>query len=396
VPVWHARTREWVKQGRLVLLGITQEQHAERCRLFAQWKGLDWPILHDPIDVMEAMAVPIVVAIDEHGIVRMVGPKPDRFEAEFLDRTFDDDAPPVEETPAGKPDENRLKQAVEARPDASSYRALGDMLSIWGGPTRAKDAIDAYEQALKLDPSDKLAMFRLGVAHRVRYESPTRQPGDFQSAVDAWGKALALDPNQYIWRRRIEQYGPRLAKPYPFYDWVEQARTEIAQRGETPVSLPEEPYGTELAGPLRGAQDPANPPKEPDAAGLVRRDDDHLIEAEIVTVPARLKINQAARVHITLRPNPALGSHWNNESTPLQVWVDGPAGWSFTPRGLEAPRGQGAESDEPRRLDLEVQPPPGARGAFELKAYALYNTCEQAGGQCLFLRQDLPIRIVIE
>ncbi len=52
------------------MLGVTQEQHADRCRLFAQWKQFGWPILHDPINLLEAPAVPIVVAIDEHGIVR--------------------------------------------------------------------------------------------------------------------------------------------------------------------------------------------------------------------------------------------------------------------------------------------------------------------------------------
>ena len=50
----------------------------------------------------------------------------------------------------------------------------------------------------------------------------------------------------------------------------------------------------------------------------------------------------------------------------------------------------------PRLLDLEVKPPADARGTFELRAYALYNVCETAGGRCLFLRQDLPVRIVVE
>ena len=77
-----------------MLLGITQEQHADRCRLFAQWKRFDWPILHDPINLMEAPAVPIVVAIDEHGIVRSIRPRPETFAAEFLDKPFADDAPP--------------------------------------------------------------------------------------------------------------------------------------------------------------------------------------------------------------------------------------------------------------------------------------------------------------
>jgi hypothetical protein len=115
-------------------------------------------------------------------------------------------------------------------------------------------------------------LFRLGVAHRIRHESARRKPGDFQAAVDAWGPALALDPSQYIWRRRIEQYGPRLAKPYAFYDWIEQARAEIARRGEAPIPLTVEPYCSELAGPVREALAEAAAPVEPDPTGLIGRD----------------------------------------------------------------------------------------------------------------------------
>ena len=98
----------------------------------------------------------------------------------------------------------------------------------------------------------------------MRHESSGRRPGDFQAAVDAWGRALELDPNQYIWRRRIEQYGPRLSKPYAFYDWVAQARAEISGRGETPIPLAVEPYGSELAGPGRDVWPDGTGPAEPD------------------------------------------------------------------------------------------------------------------------------------
>ena len=114
--------------------------------------------------------------------------------------------------------------------------------------------------------------FRLGVAHRMRHESAGRRPGDFQAAIDAWGRALELDPNQYIWRRRIEQYGPRLTKPYAFYDWVVPAKAEISRRGETPVPLAVEPYGSELAGPVRDVVAEASVPLEPDPKGQIHRD----------------------------------------------------------------------------------------------------------------------------
>jgi tetratricopeptide (TPR) repeat protein len=377
------------------LLGVTQEQHADRCRLFAQWKHFDWPILHDPIDLLEASAVPIVVAIDEYGIVRAVGPHLETFAAEFLDKTFADDAPPAPGPSRGHgpPDPASLLRKAEASRDASAWRTAGDALTIWAGTARVDQAIDAYARALALDPSDKLSLFRLGVAYRIRHESARRRSGDFQAAVDSWGRALALDPNQYIWRRRIEQYGPRLAKPYPFYDWVAQASAEISRRGERPVVLAVAPYGSELAGPVRDVIAEADTPLEPDPEGRIHRDQNHLIEAEVIVVPGRIRPGHAARIHLTFRPSAVRPARWNNESTPLRVWVADRAGWTIAPRLMEAPQGDQPESEEVRRLDFEVKAPPTAQGKTHLAAYALYNTCEEAGGQCLFLRQDLSIEI---
>jgi hypothetical protein len=247
--------------------------------------------------------------------------------------------------------------------------------------------------ALALDPSDKNALFRLGVAHRMRHESAGRRPGDFPAAIDAWGRALELDPNRYIWRRRIEQYGPRLAKPYAFYDWVVPAKAEISRRGETPVPLTVEPYGSELAGPVRDVLAEASAPSEPDPKGQIHRDEQRLIEAEAVVVPRRVRPGQAARVYVTFRPSAAHKARWNNESTPLRVWIAGAEGWTISSRLLEAPQGDQPESVEVRRLDFEVKARPTAKGRTRIAAYALYNTCEEAGGRCLFLRQDLSVEL---
>jgi tetratricopeptide (TPR) repeat protein len=393
VPVWHEATREAVRQGRLALLGVTQEQHSDRCRLLAQWKGFDWPILHDPIDLLEASAVPIVVAIDEHGIVRAVRPRVETFAAEFLDRMFTDDAPLGDLRTARPPDPDLLRREAEASSTAPAWVALGNALTIWCGEQRLDDAIDAYTRALTLDPTDANARFRLGVAHRMRHESARRRPGDFQAAVDAWGSALALDPNQYIWRRRIEQYGPRLAKPYPFYGWVTEARDEITRRGQVPIVLGVEPYGSEIAGPARDVLPEATARTEPDPQGRIHRDLQGLIDAEVVVVPAQVRPGQAARVHVTLRPSATHEARWNNESTPLQIWIAGAEGWTVSAQLLEAPPGQQPESDEVRRLDFEVQAPTAAEGKVRLAAYALYNACEKAGGTCLFLRHDLTIEL---
>ena len=202
-----------VKDGKIVLLGITQEQHPDRCRLLAQWKGFGWPILHDPINIMGSSAVPILVAIDEYGIVRDTKPRLARFEADFLNKTFADDAVAVEpgwqtpQLPAGhdRPDFDALRKAAEREPTAAAWRTLGDALTLWGGDNQINAAIDAYTRALKFAPNDGPTKYRLGVCYRRRYESAWRQSGDFQEAIDRWGGALERDPNQYIWRRRIQQ-----------------------------------------------------------------------------------------------------------------------------------------------------------------------------------------------
>jgi hypothetical protein len=154
-------------------------------------------------------------------------------------------------------------------------------------------------------------------------------------------------------------------------------------------------YGSELAGPVRDVTAEASAPREPDPKGQIQRDQARLIEAEVVVVPARVRPGQAARVHATFCPGAARNAHWNNESTPLRVCVAGAEAWTVASRLLKAPQGDQPESVEVRRLDFEVKAPPTAEGKARLAAYALYNACEQAGGRCLFLRQDLSVELEV-
>ena len=148
MPVWHEGTTRWVKEGKLVLLGVTQEQHADRCRLLAQWHGFDWPILHDPINILEPPAVPILTAIDEYGIVRLTRPALATFQAEFLGKTFADDAkppPPQRVGPVLKketlsPDWDALRSQSLAANSAPAWRTLGDGLVLWGGDKALDEA----------------------------------------------------------------------------------------------------------------------------------------------------------------------------------------------------------------------------------------------------------------
>lgn len=381
MPVWHELTREARASGELVVLGITQEQHPERCELFAQWQGLDWPILWDPFNLTGSKVVPNAVAIDEHGVVRLVGARPAQFMQQFMQRDF----------PA--PDEQRpARQAVCAYGERHG-RPLGPI--EWGMRGQPGRALEALEAQLAQHPDDARSAFRAGVARRLRYDSSEHQPEDFQLAVEHWAHALALDPNQYIWRRRIQQYGPRMDKPYPFYDWVAQARRELLARGEQPVALVAGLTQAELAQPRRRAASASEArPVESDPEGRIKRDDQGLVELESALAFGTGGDARVASLHLTLRPNALLDAHWNQEAgAPLEVWLEEPEGWTWSARRLLGRlASESATSSELLRLNTELSLPEGLDQGI-VRGYALYNVCEGEAGTCLYRRQDFSIEL---
>lgn len=263
-------------------------------------------------------------------------------------------------------------------------------------PADVNDAIDAYMQAIQINPEDGNAHFRMGVCYRIRYESRQQMPSDFQTAVDHWTRARQIEPNQYIWRRRIEQYGPRATKPYPFYDWVQAATNDIRARGDQPVELRVLPTSSEIADPGGSPDNEQLDVKPPDPQGRILRDEQHLISAEVTVIPPRIKPGETVRVHVTLRPDKKLKAHWNNEAEPLKLWVDPLPGWKAQPQLLTAPQGNRPETSEPRQIEFELHAANDTSGTSKQSAYVLYYVCEGAGGTCSFLRQDIPITVTVD
>jgi hypothetical protein len=361
-----------------------------------QWKQMNWPLVSDSLNLLGVSAVPITVAVDEHGIIRQIRPNAEEFERDFLDREFSAPDNPLPESPS-PPDLSELR-ADAGQGSMKDKLALGDALVLWGRATDLGEAIQAYENVLEQRPDHAQAHFRLGVAYRKRYDSDQRQQGDFQRAVEHWQHALDLDPNQYIWRRRIQQYGPRLDKPYPFYDWINDARREIQARGETPVSLTAEPGGAEFAHPTQEFDIPRDPGEEPDPKGRINRDTQPLVLTEQTVVPPAVEPGQSARVHVVFRPNPAYQAHWNNEQPEgLVFWVAQPERWKVSSNHLTAENPSQPLSTEKRRLEFEVQVPEGTgSGRQTIPAYGLYYVCEGINGTCLYRRQDVPVTLTIK
>jgi len=392
VPGWHEATRELQAEGRIRTVGVVEEQHPDRARLFMQWKQMDWPVLVDALNQLDVAAVPITLLVDEYGVIRRRVPReadPAQAVREFLEQQF---APPELQPPAPRlPSLEGLRRAAAKR-GAEGWLEYGEAQALWGREERWDRAIGALEQATGLVPDDGRAQFRLGVVYRMRYDSVEGQAADFSRAVAHWERALAIDPNQYIWRRRIEQYGPRLGKPYAFYDWVQQARAEIRARGEEPLALRIEPGGAELARPAEPWEAEPEQGSEPDPQGRVARDSAGLIRVQATIVPATAAVG-ASRVHLEFRPDPAQQAHWNNESRGLTVWVPPPDGWRVDRRRIELANPPQALSEEARHVEFELRGPTEPGRPSELRAYALYYVCQGNGGPCLYRRQDIPLEL---
>src|SRR3990172_8756065 len=90
------------------MVGIIEEQHPDRARLFMQWKQMNWPILVDSLGLLEVSAVPITVAIDEFGIVSAINPEKETIEEVFLRNRYEKPAGPSSSM-SGMPDLKQLK-----------------------------------------------------------------------------------------------------------------------------------------------------------------------------------------------------------------------------------------------------------------------------------------------
>ena len=389
MPGWHAATLDLQRQGKVRVLGLIEEQHPDRCRLFMQWKKMGWPVLVDSLDLVRIGVVPLTLAIDEHGVIRHVGLRPnqaDQLEEMFLD--IDYPAPPEETAgPSRLPPEPRT---------ADDWRRAGDSRFLVGSQAEIDATLDAYRRAIELDPADGWSHFRRAVTFRARYDSSQPHADDFQQASLAWARALDIDPNNYIWRRRLQQYGPRLAKPYPFYDWVAKARGEIAARGEEPAPLRVEPSDSEIARPARSFERAEVAGPQPDRAGRIHRDEPPLIGVEWAAVPPRVAAGEALRIHFLLRPDAHRKAHWNNEVDELVLWIDPPAGWQAQRRLLQHSLPAAPLSTETRSLEVElIAPEDGDVGEAPMTAYALYYVCEDVTGTCLYRRQDVDLSLYL-
>lgn len=362
------------------MLGLIQEQHPARCRLFLDWKGIDWPILVDSLNRTGVWAVPLTWSIDEHGVLRSTNPDPKWILGEFLEKDWPE--PSVEDRLAAQEDPRGRPSSIEALYLAGRYGR----------------AIEAAEKELA-EREDAATFFLLGCAHRARYDSPSRVAGDFQSAVRAWTRASALAPRNYIYRRRIQQYGPRLAKPYPFYDWISEARRAIVESGRVPPALLAEPEGSELAAPMRAFQGASTIAEEPDPNGEIDLDSMQLLGFDSVLAPSPVHAGEAFRAYLRLTPSKTLAAYFDDEAGPLVVWLDPPGGMETPSRRVRyepdsKTAKEKADGRSMRSIEVEVRTSRDLKpGKHVLKGYALGHVCEDANGVCRYVRKNFSVEV---
>lgn len=366
MPGWHARIKAVAEAGDLQVLAIAPEQYGDRMRLFMQWQKMDFPVLMDPLNVLGVQAVPITLLLDEQGIIRYRNPKPEDLTS-FLTTRYSAIVPSEKQRPFSQPI-NLALQALQSQQ-----------------PAQLEEALAAYRAHLLQRPDDAEAHFQLGVLLRTRYDGGSRQPGDFQAAVDSWTTALALNPGQYIWRRRIQQFGPRLDKPYPFYDWMETAAQDLNLRGEEFLAIKTAPTLSELAQPSKEMPKASPPLPFPDPKNALPTDQELLkIEATLVPHTDHSR-STLRRLHLSLAPQD--DAHWSSDAQQIEVWLL-PTEGKPTRLASQADALPAAveTSQMARQLEAEFPLPQGGS-----RLVVFYYLCRDESAECLFLKQELAL-----
>lgn len=376
MPGWHAKTEQLVADKKLLVAGIAPEQHGDRMALFLQWKQMeDMPVMVDSFNILNLKVVPVTLLIDESGVIRHRNPSEQDLRT-FLKR------PPAE---------------IGSAPEAEQLSAAIHGVNPTRNPAWPQN-MDDYHQSFIDQRAPKRVRaaqhFQLGVAFRMRFDSKSRDSADFAIAVWHWTTALELDPSNYIWRRRLQQYGPLLDKPYPFYNWIAQARDEIETRSETPRPLVTEPGEAERALPAKRPDAANNPPPHPDPDGKLPKDEHGLTLVATAVIPHTNANKQSVRAFIEITPNAARQAKWNDEGGLSSVHIKPPQGWVAHPAVLTLAPTTKSPLTSPRRIEFEMHRD-GTTGAEHPTATAefFYHICSGTEGLCQFLRRDVSVEL---
>lgn len=394
VPRWYEALAPLVKSEKLVIVGVAHDVYAERARLFVQWKGIDGPILHDPVNHVRLSRLPRFVAIDENGYVRDTAPELKSFSSRFVNRKFPGAPAPI---PPNTEEPPLLvvtrREAIQAHMAPEETRH-GDALLIRNLPAMLGDAVKFYRRAIKNDPRSAQAHYGLGIALRRRFESEFRRAGDFRLFVAAWKKAAALAPDHQIYQGALAALAPPGNPRRCAYQWMEEARAQLAKRGETPVALSVPPLRTETCGPAAGEASNGDSPSAPKA----KDDEDHHVRIEAAVVrsadPGRPTVYE---LHLALCPDLDRDVRWSSDASLTYVTISSKGGVRARPARLAPLSGKGdgagVGGGAPLVLSTTVTIDSGGKSGTRLVGAAVYQVRVGDDGAPVTLRQEFSAPI---
>ena len=123
--MWQKAVQPYIESGDLVAIGVVQEQHPDRTRLYRQWRELDWPIFVDSMNTIDHVTVvPIPMAIDETGIVVHTRFNPSQLDDFIRTEHGSLDIPAAYNRVPG-PDVDALRASAERSQTAEAWLDLG-------------------------------------------------------------------------------------------------------------------------------------------------------------------------------------------------------------------------------------------------------------------------------
>lgn len=239
---WNEQTRDLIKNHRLAVLAVSHDASPAQARLFFQWKKIDWPLAHDVINHCGVETLPLALYINEKGIIKQIDPEPEK----LAKRLAKAKALKPREIPES--DREQLVEPKITRRAASEGRSAdslcihGDALVVAGQPPQIDEAIEVYKKATNEAPEMAKAWFGLGVAHHMRAKlNQSADPSaadDGKAATAAWKKVRELAPDNQVFKIEIEEFKAKPAALKKLFEWVEEAKKEISDRGDKPVEVP--------------------------------------------------------------------------------------------------------------------------------------------------------------
>lgn len=394
IDLWLETTKEHVENQKLVVLGAMLEHHRDRCRLFAQWKGIEIPVLHDPLNQAGVEKLPLLVGVDEHGVVQVIDPDPGRFTQDFISKKFKPSPLAIRAPVVNLPNPKYTARMAEEARNAKGWREHGDALVLAGLSPQINEAILTYPQALKVDPQDSLSYFRLGAAYRLRYDSSERQPGDFQAAIDAWQEAVRVAPRNKVFHSNIQRYGVRHEKPASMYRWIKTARRELLARGETPVQLNVEPSPIEFAKRTKKFTSSHNTGPANDVSKQETQDGQRAVDFESVVVRSTRSKSKRRHAQVLLIFRPIGGRSWYKQGEPMRVWIEPPKYLKVNRRFIEFANSESATSGKERTLNFEVSVAKKMRKKpISIKGHAVFQMMD--GEEPKQLRRDFEVKFTL-